>query len=33
MKLKAWVKEILEGTACLTYFGIFMYLFWLIFGA
>lgn len=32
MKLKSWVKETLESIACLIYFGIFMYLFWLIFG-
>lgn len=32
LRLKGWVKETLEGIACLTYFGIFMYLFWLIFG-
>ena len=32
MKLKSWVKETLEGIACLTYFAIFMYLFCLIFG-
>ncbi len=32
MKLKAWVREALEGITCLTFFGVFIFIFWLIFG-